>query len=223
MQKQIDAGRQAYIVCPLVEESDALSLHAAAQYAETLQKKVFPNVPVGLMHGKMKPSEKDAVMSAFKNGDLKILVATSVIEVGIDVPNATVMMIENAERFGLSQLHQLRGRVGRGSHKSYCILMSGTQNDTALHRLQVMRRESNGFKIAEADLAQRGPGEFFGTRQHGLPVFKIACLYSDMELLQQTTLAARRYIDGQILCTDEEKTKIEQKIEALFNNRVTFA
>ena len=149
--------------------------------------------------------------------------ATSVIEVGIDVPNATVMMIENAERFGLSQLHQLRGRVGRGSHKSYCILMSGTQNDTALHRLQVMRRESNGFKIAEADLAQRGPGEFFGTRQHGLPVFKIACLYSDMELLQQTTLAARRYIDGQILCTDEEKTKIEQKIEALFNNRVTFA
>ena len=101
--------------------------------------------------------------------------------------------------------------------------MSGTQNDTALHRLQVMRRESNGFKIAEADLAQRGPGEFFGTRQHGLPVFKIACLYSDMELLQQTTLAARRYIDGQILCTDEEKTKIEQKIEALFNNRVTFA
>ncbi len=223
LQKQIDAGRQAYIVCPLVEESDALSLHAAAQYAETLQKKVFPNVPVGLLHGKMKPSEKDAVMSAFKNGDLKILVATSVIEVGIDVPNATVMMIENAERFGLSQLHQLRGRVGRGSHKSYCILMSGTQNDTALHRLQVMRRESNGFKIAEADLAQRGPGEFFGTRQHGLPVFKIACLYSDMELLQQTTLAARRYIDGQILCTDEEKTKIEQKIEALFNNRVTFA
>lgn len=223
LQKQMNEGRQIYIVCPLVEESEAMSLHAAAQYAETLRTKVFPHASVGLLHGKMKPAEKEAVMTAFKDGELSILVATTVIEVGIDVPNATVMLIENAERFGLSQLHQLRGRVGRGKHKSYCILMSGTGSATAIERLLVMKHESDGFKIAEADLKQRGPGEFFGTRQHGLPIFKIASLYSDMELVQQTTMAARRFIDGKMPCTPAETKRLKEKIAALFNNHVTFS
>ncbi len=223
LEKQMAEGRQIYIVCPLVEENEALALHAATQYAETLRKKIFPHTAIGLLHGKMKPGEKEAIMADFKTGRLSILVATSVIEVGIDVPNATVMLIENADRFGLSQLHQLRGRVGRGSHKSYCILMSSTKNATAIERLQVMKQERDGFKIAEADLAQRGPGEFFGTRQHGLPTFKIANLYSDMELLQQTTLAARRLIQNEIDCSPDEKAAIQSKIDALFNNHVTIS
>ena len=220
--KELLAGRQAYIVCPLVEESDVLELESVTEYAQKLQKS-FPDTPIGILHGKMKPAEKDAVMSAFKQGDLRILVATSVIEVGVDVPNATFMLIENAERYGLSQLHQLRGRVGRGTEKSYCILLSQSNQETAVNRLQVMKNQSNGFAIAEEDLKQRGPGEFFGTRQHGLPAFKLAGVFSDMELLSKTSQAAKDYVTGKIPLTEEEKSLLQEKINALFNNHVTIS
>lgn len=221
LKKEIAQGRQAYIVCPLVEESEATELQAVTAYIQTLEKYGFSPDSVGILHGKLKGTEKDAVMSAFKEGKLSLLVATTVIEVGVDVPNATIMLIENAERFGLSQLHQLRGRVGRGSHKSYCILLSQSTQDAAMARLSVMKKESDGFKIAEEDLKQRGPGEFFGTRQHGLPEFRIASLYTDMALLEQTTKAARDFLEDKIPCSPEEKTRIANKIDAMFKNHVT--
>ncbi len=221
IEKEISAGKQAYVVCPLVEESEALELQSVTEYKKIIQQN-FPHATINVLHGKMRPSEKDAVMNAFKNGETDVLVATSVIEVGVDVPNATIMLIENAERYGLSQLHQLRGRVGRGTDKSYCILMTQSNQKAALTRLNVMKTQSDGFKIAEADLKQRGPGEFFGTRQHGLPVFKFADLYTDMNLLKITTHAARAYVTGEIPCSAKEKELLTEKIEALFNNHVTF-
>ncbi len=221
LQKELAKGRQAYIVCPLVENSEQTELQSVTVYAKKLKENGFPSV--GILHGKMKSAEKEKVMSAFKNGELAILVATSVIEVGVDVPNATIILIENAERFGLSQLHQLRGRVGRGQEKSYCILMAQSGGETAVARLSIMKQEQNGFRIAEEDLKQRGPGEFFGTRQHGLPAFRIADLYTDMTLLGETTMAARDYLAGKILATDEEKEMISQKIDSLFNNHVTIS
>ncbi|MBR6728935.1 MAG: ATP-dependent DNA helicase RecG [Clostridia bacterium] len=221
--KELDAGRQVYIVCPLIEENETLTLRSAADYAAELQKKIFPHRRIGLLHGKMKNAEKDAAMADFKAGKTDILVATSVIEVGVDVPNATVMLIENAERFGLSQLHQLRGRIGRGQFKSYCILMNQSRQEAAQQRLKTMREQSDGFKIAEEDLKQRGPGEFFGTRQHGLPGFKIANLYTDMPLLQETSRAAQDFTEGKIPYSAEEFSAISGKINALFDNRVTFS
>ncbi len=223
LQKEINAGRQVYIVCPLVEDSDATELQSVTAYLKKLTDSGFSPDKVGILHGKMKPAEKEATMNAFKENRLSILVSTTVIEVGVDVPNATVMLIENAERFGLSQLHQLRGRVGRGAEKSYCILMAQSQQEGALARLSVMKQESDGFKIAEEDLKQRGPGEFFGTRQHGLPSFRLADLYTDMALLQQTTLAARDYLSGKFPCTSDEKKEISKKIDRLFNNHVTIS
>ncbi len=223
LKKEIGQGRQAYIVCPLVEDSELTELQSVTAYIEKLKKHGFSASGVGILHGKLKGAEKDAVMSAFKAGTLSLLVATTVIEVGVDVPNATIMLIENAERFGLSQLHQLRGRVGRGSHKSYCILLSQSSQDAAMARLLVMKKESDGFKIAEEDLKQRGPGEFFGTRQHGLPQFRIASLYTDMALLEQTTKAARDFLEHKIPCTPDEKMQISNKIDALFNNHVTIS
>ncbi|MBE7040764.1 MAG: ATP-dependent DNA helicase RecG [Ruminococcaceae bacterium] len=221
LKKEISQGRQAYIVCPLVEESDVTELQSVTAYIKKLEQSGFPAASIGILHGKLKGAEKDAVMSAFKEGRLSLLVATTVIEVGVDVPNATIMLIENAERFGLSQLHQLRGRVGRGSHKSYCILLSQSSQNAAMARLSVMKKESDGFKIAEEDLKQRGPGEFFGTRQHGLPAFRIASLYTDMALLEQTTKAARDFLNQRFPCSDVEKKLITEKIDALFNNHVT--
>ncbi len=221
LKKEISQGRQAYIVCPLVEESEVTELQSVTAYIKKLEQHGFSASNVGILHGKLKGAEKDAVMSAFKEGKLSLLVATTVIEVGVDVPNATIMLIENAERFGLSQLHQLRGRVGRGSHKSYCILLSQSSQEAAMARLSVMKKESDGFKIAEEDLKQRGPGEFFGTRQHGMPEFRIASLYTDMALLEQTTKAARDFLDGKIPCSQDEKKLIAGKIDALFNNHVT--
>ena len=221
LKKEISGGRQAYIVCPLVEESEVTELQSVTAYIKKLEQHGFLASTVGILHGKLKGAEKDAVMSAFKDGKLSLLVATTVIEVGVDVPNATIMLIENAERFGLSQLHQLRGRVGRGSHKSYCILLSQSSQEAAMARLSVMKRESDGFKIAEEDLKQRGPGEFFGTRQHGMPEFRIASLYTDMPLLEQTTKAARDFLDGKVPCSQDEKKLIAGKIDALFNNHVT--
>ncbi len=197
---EIDHGRQAYIVFPLIEESEKIDLKAAAKEYEYLQKSIFPNYRLGLLHGRLKSEIKDEVMQEFKSGEIQILVSTTVIEVGIDVPNATIMIIENAERFGLSQLHQLRGRVGRGADQSYCILIANynwfdthtkgkeilelhDEKEHARTRLETMVQTTNGFKIAEVDLKLRGPGEFFGTRQSGLPVLRIANLIDDADLL----------------------------------------
>lgn len=180
-----DQGEQTYIVCPMVEDSElTVDLKSAEQYAEELANGVFKGYNLGVLHGKMKPAEKEKVMKAFSDGDIKILVATTVVEVGIDVPNATIMVIENAERFGLSQLHQLRGRIGRGDKKSYCVLISDNKSETAQSRLMTMKNHSDGFKIADEDLKARGPGDFFGERQHGLPKLKIADMLEDMETLR---------------------------------------
>lgn len=192
LKNQIDLGGQCYIVCPVVEEGE-LPLTAVKQYSEQLQNTVFKSYSVGLLHGKMKAAEKERIMREFTAGDIHILVSTTVIEVGVDVPNAVVIMIENAERFGLSQLHQLRGRVGRGSKKSYCILVSDSRSDESIQRLSTMCRTSNGFEIADEDLKLRGPGDFFGAKQHGLPELKIADL-ADMNYLRMAQQAAQEIL-----------------------------
>ncbi|MFQ5877677.1 MAG: ATP-dependent DNA helicase RecG [Acidobacteriota bacterium] len=185
LREQIGAGRQAYVVYPLVEESDRSDLRAASEMAERLRREIFPDLPVGLLHGRMRPDEREEAMSGFVSGRIPILVTTTVVEVGVDVPNATVMLIEQAERFGLSQLHQLRGRVGRGAHDSYCILMEGrAATDEARRRLQVMCDTCDGFVIARRDLEIRGPGEFLGTRQSGLPDLRVGDILRDHDILE---------------------------------------
>ena len=184
VRRELAAGRQAFVVYPLVEENEALELRAATEEAERLAKEVFPEFTVGLLHGRMKPEEKDEVMDRFRRGEVHVLVSTLVIEVGVDVPNATVMMIEHAERFGLAQLHQLRGRIGRGAAKSTCILLGEPETEEAQRRLQVMCETTDGFRIAEEDLRLRGPGEFFGTRQHGMPELMIGNVVEDYDLLR---------------------------------------
>lgn len=191
----VDRGEQAYIVCSLVDEGES-DLISAKEYADNLAKNEFVGYSVGLLHGKMKPAEKDRVMQSFAEGETQILVSTTVVEVGVDVPNATVMLIENADRFGLSQLHQLRGRVGRGKNKSYCILVSDNKSDSSRERLQVMKHTSNGFDIADYDLKSRGPGDFFGKRQHGLPDLKIADMLEDTETLQQCRECALKMLES---------------------------
>lgn len=181
--KQIQAGRQVYIICPMIDEDDKQELKSAVAYSEKL-KSIFSNRVVECLHGKMKPNEKQDIMNRFSSGEIDILVSTTVIEVGVNVPNATMMLIENAERFGLATLHQLRGRVGRGGEKSYCVLVSDSKNKLSRQRLGIMCKSSNGFEIAEKDLELRGPGDFFGTKQHGLPEMKIANLYKDIEILK---------------------------------------
>jgi ATP-dependent DNA helicase RecG len=185
MAAQMRAGRQCYIVYPLVEESEASDLADATSMAEELQSGPFREFRVGLLHGRMKADEKDAVMRRFKAGEIHCLVATTVIEVGIDVPNATVMLIESAEQFGLAQLHQLRGRVGRGAERSFCVLLSDAPTRDSAERMNAMASTSDGFAIAEIDLKMRGPGDFFGTRQSGLPQLKVADLSQEMEMLKQ--------------------------------------
>ncbi len=192
IKREVNAGRQAYIVYPLIEESETLSARAATIEAEKLQNEVFPNLKIGLLHGKLKPDEKDEVMDNFKNGKYDILVSTTVVEVGVDVPNATVMVIENAERFGLSQLHQLRGRVGRSDLQSYCILITSSRKPETRERLNIMTQTNDGFVIAEKDLQLRGPGEFLGTRQSGLPDLIISDIVRDAKILE---LARNEAID----------------------------
>lgn len=196
IKKAIDNGNQAYIVCSLVDEGES-DLISAKEYSQKLADTVFSGYRVGLLHGKMAPKEKDAVMNSFSKGEIDILVSTTVVEVGVDVPNATIMLIENADRFGLSQLHQLRGRVGRGNDKSFCILVSDNKGEATRQRLNVMRETNDGFKIADYDLKQRGPGDFFGKRQHGLPNLVIADMLSDMETLRLCQKCA-----GEILADD---------------------
>jgi ATP-dependent DNA helicase RecG len=184
VRKLVEEGRQAYVICPLIDESDKLQVRAAEEMAEHLQKDVFPDLRVGLLHGRMKPAEKEAIMDAFRAGEMDILVSTTVIEVGVDVPNAAVIVIEDADRFGLAQLHQLRGRVGRSEHQSYCVLIANPKSDDGQRRMEIMTRTNNGFLIAEEDLRIRGPGEIYGTRQSGMPSFRMADLVKDMRLLE---------------------------------------
>jgi ATP-dependent DNA helicase RecG len=193
--KQVAAGRQAYVVYPVIEESETQAMKAAQAMYEHLSQVVFPNLRVALLHGKMSADEKDRVMAAFKGGETQILVSTTVIEVGVDVPNATVMVIEQAERFGLAQLHQLRGRVGRGGEQSYCILVTGKLNDTARERIRTLVESTDGFYIAEMDMKLRGPGEFFGTKQSGLPSLRVANIIRDGDILEHARREAMAFVD----------------------------
>jgi ATP-dependent DNA helicase RecG len=204
--REVRAGRQIYVVYPLVEESEKMDLRDATRRYEYLRDLVFPRFSVGLLHGRMKPEEKDEVMRAFISGETKILVSTTVIEVGVDVPNASVMVVEHAERFGLSQLHQLRGRVGRGAEQSFCVLLaSDKQTEVARERLGIMEETNDGFKIAEKDLEIRGPGEVMGTRQAGLPEFRIASLVRDLNILQDARKEAEFYMNQRKTSADAAK------------------
>lgn len=218
VKKHIDEGYQGYVVCPLVDDEDnESSMKAAKQYANELQNGVFKNYRVGLLHGKMKPSEKEAVMKKFSDGEISILVSTTVIEVGVDVPNAVIIVVENAERFGLSQLHQLRGRVGRGNIKSTCILISDAKNEEAQARLGTMCRTTDGFVIADEDLKLRGPGDFFGSRQHGLPELKIAGLMSDTKIMKEAQKTAKDILTDDPTLEKEKNHRLRKLVIKLFS------
>jgi ATP-dependent DNA helicase RecG len=218
----VSAGQQAYVVYPVIEENEKdTGLKAAIKMYDELHRKVFPELKLGLLHGRMNADEKDEIMRQFKAGDLHILVATTVIEVGVDVANASVMVIEHAERFGLSQMHQLRGRIGRGAAKSYCVLMtSGRISEEAQQRLDTMVRTSDGFEIAEKDLELRGPGEFFGTKQAGMPSLRVANLIRDRKLLELAKREARRLLEAPPdEATSEEKRSAVQYLITHWNRR----
>lgn len=218
MRKQVKLGRQVFVVCPAIDDNEESpqKLKTATEHARELSEKEFPDLRVACVHGKMKPAEKERVMQSFVDGETDILVATTVIEVGVDVPNASLIVVENAERFGLSQLHQLRGRVGRGEHKSYCVLFSEAQNDEARARLKVMEQTSDGFKISEEDLKLRGPGDFFGSRQHGLPEMHIADLCTDVRILKDAQTAAQELLYRDPQLNDEENRALKNRIDSLF-------
>ena len=223
VRKLVGQGRQAYLVCPAVEEGEESpgepggeGLKAAVPYAEHLKSEVFPDLRVGLVHGKMKARDKDAAMTAFAAGELDVLVSTTVIEVGVDVPNAALMVVENADRFGLSQLHQLRGRVGRGKHQSYCVLMTSTHSAESRERLRVLAKTADGFRIAEEDLKLRGPGDFFGQRQHGLPQLGIADLAADMRVLKEAQQAAQKLLEADPGLSRREHAPLLGRVRRLF-------
>lgn len=215
--KSIESGRQVYIVCPLVEDSEVLTAKSVTMYVEELKKSELSKFRIGVIHGRLKSKEKDAVMEAFKSGDIDILVSTTVIEVGVDVPNASVMVVENAERFGLSQLHQLRGRIGRGEHCSECILFCETDGKIAKERMKVMCSTNDGFKIAEKDLELRGPGEFFGLRQHGLPELKFANLALDMDILAVAKKAAAELLEADPTLSMPQQHALREHIRSKFS------
>ena len=217
IKKFIAEGRQAYIVCPLVDENEALGIKSASEYYEELSENQFKDYTVGLLHGKMKPKDKESVMRRFAAGEIQLLISTTVIEVGIDVPNAALMVIENAERFGLSQLHQLRGRIGRGEYSSACILISDVKSGDTKRRLDVIKNNTDGFKIADEDLKLRGPGDFLGSRQHGLPDMKIADIFADRETLHLAGKEAEELIKRDPALHDPENAGLRAEIAALFS------
>ena len=214
--KQLDSGRQAYIVCPLIEETEDSDLTAATELYEKYKNDTFKKYNVGFLHGKMKNKEKDEIMQKFKNKEVDLLVSTTVIEVGVNVPNATIMVIEDAERFGLAALHQLRGRVGRGEHESFCVLKTRSKSKTSLSRLKIMESSNNGFVIAEKDLELRGPGDFFGIRQHGLPEFKLANLLKDMDLLKLAIDAAKETLKDDPKLEKEQNKNLKNMLNTKF-------
>ena len=219
VREQIRQGRQAYIVCPAIEtdpESAAADLKRVVEYAEGLQKQVFPDLRVGLVHGRMKAKDKEAAMAAFARGETHILVSTTVVEVGVDVPNATLMIVENADRYGLSQLHQLRGRVGRGEHQSWCVLVSDNRSPETRARLKVLVDTADGFRIAEEDLKLRGPGDFFGRRQHGLPALRMADLNTDTRVLKEARDAAVALLSADPDLSRPEHRPLQEKVRRLF-------
>ena len=216
IRKQVAEGHQCFVVCPAVEENQGLGVKAASAWAETLQQTVFPDLRIALLHGQMKGAEKEAAMAAFARGEADVMVATTVIEVGVDVPNATLMVIEDADRFGLSQLHQLRGRVGRGKAKSYCILTSHNRNPETLQRLKALCKTNDGFRIAEEDLKLRGPGDFFGSRQSGLPAFRVGDLSCDLATLKQAQTASAQWIDAHGTEDTPEARALRERIGELF-------
>lgn len=216
IKKFIAEGRQAYIVCPLVDENEALGIKSASEYYKELSENQFKGYTVGLLHGKMKPKDKESVMRRFAAGEIQLLISTTVIEVGIDVPNAALMVIENAERFGLSQLHQLRGRIGRGEYSSACILISDVKSGDTKRRLDVIKNNTDGFKIADEDLKLRGPGDFLGSRQHGLPDMKIADIFADRETLHLAGKEAEELLRRDPMLHDAENAGLRSEITELF-------
>ena len=216
IRKQVAQGHQCFVVCPAVEENEELGMKAATVWAETLQQTVFPDLRIALLHGQMKGPEKEAAMASFARGEADVMVATTVIEVGVDVPNATLMVIEDADRFGLSQLHQLRGRVGRGKAKSYCIMTSHNRNTETLQRLKALCKTTDGFKIAEEDLKLRGPGDFFGSRQSGLPAFRVAELSYDLTTLKDAQAASAEWIEENGTSDSPEAVALRERIGELF-------
>jgi ATP-dependent DNA helicase RecG len=223
VRKQIEAGRQAYIVLPQIDDTGLEDAKSVKTEFDKLSKGPLAGLRLAMLHGRMITQEKHDTMTAFRNGEVDVLVATTVIEVGIDVPNATVMVIENADQFGLSQLHQLRGRVGRGSELSFCVLIGDAIGEIAKERLAVMTQTSNGFEIAEKDLQLRGPGEFFGTRQHGLPEFKLADITQEMQLLQQAKEDALALLRDDARLKRPEHAKLREALRAMFGESLPLA
>lgn len=215
--KELNQGRQAYFICPLIEESEVIEATAVSEYIDKLKKGAYKGRKIEALHGRMKAQEKDDIMSRFKNGEIEALVSTTVIEVGVDVPNASIMVIENAERFGLSQLHQLRGRVGRGKWESYCIMFCGTNGKVARERMKIMCETDDGFKIAEKDLELRGPGEFLGTRQHGLPEMRVGDLLTDMEILKEAQTAATVLLKNDPKLSRTDMELLRDRVEKAFS------
>ena len=220
IKEQIKLGRQAYIVCPLVEENEEIDAKSVLELFEKYKTQVFSEFRVEFIHGKLKQKEKDNIMEDFKNGDIDILISTTVIEVGVNVPNASVMVIQNAERFGLAALHQLRGRVGRGEYKSYCILKYQGKSENVRERMKVMQDTNDGFVISEKDLELRGSGEFFGTRQHGIPEFKIANLFEDMDILKRVQSLSIKILEDDPNLEKEENTLLKKTISRKFDGKI---
>jgi ATP-dependent DNA helicase RecG len=219
LQKNVSAGMQAYVVCPLIEETETSDLQNAEMLAEKLQT-IFPEFKIGLMHGKMKAKLKEEVMDEFVRGEINILVSTTVIEVGVNVPNANIMVIENAERFGLSQLHQLRGRVGRGNAQAFCILFAHGKNEVTKKRMETMCISNDGFYISEQDLKLRGPGDFFGTRQHGLPEMRIANLFEDRDILAMSQEAAKKIMAEDRHLESEKYSGLRKRAESIISDDI---
>lgn len=220
VKKQVDEGRQAYIVCPLVEESEENDLQSVISLYEKCKTEVFPNYRIEYIHGKMKQKEKDDIMERFKNGEIDILISTTVIEVGVDVPNSSIMVIEDAQRFGLAQLHQLRGRVGRGEYQSYCILKYEGKGKNTRERMKIMTQTNDGFVISQKDLELRGSGDFFGTNQHGIPDFKIANLFTDIDILKLAQEAAIKIVNDDEKLEKPENILLKELVKDKFTDRI---